>query len=86
MSGLVERRNDPGHWGARQPRFVRLRNKHLPVCDDCVINAHEHAGRGGIERARWRRWLVDSDPVVQLCDVHKRQWETWTPGQIEMTP
>lgn len=89
MNGMVERRNQQDYWAGRV-RFVRLKRKFLPKCEDCLLNVHAQGGTShGIPKATWKRsvsrhslpFTVVGDLDVLLCDLHKTEWLTWTPGQ-----
>lgn len=67
MSGIDERRNQPKFW-AGEVRWVKLRRKQLPPCDDCVVIAYDWSmrgyatagegaehGRPDVAKAKWRR-------------------------------
>jgi hypothetical protein len=82
---MVERRNHEGYWAGRV-RWLRLARRQPPPCDDCVVLAYEsgQAVPARLDRARWRRTVDDSDRETFLCEAHKRAWEQWTPGQMEL--
>jgi hypothetical protein len=83
MSGLVARRNDPLFWQGRVD-WVKLGANRKPVCDDCLIATHDAGGAGTIARATWRR--ITDYVSTNLCARHKGEWESWTPGQMELLP
>jgi hypothetical protein len=85
VNGTIARRNNQLYW-VGTITWKKLPAKRRLPCEDCATNVRDHPEpydlTHTIAPATWSRKSAVAETT--LCNLHKKAWERWVPGQMDI--